>query len=208
MTTIALKKILNLSSQKKFTYKEDSFFIEKKHFLLESLYSLTLSYESITYENFDNKNPSLFSDDGDEQQAYQAMILKLDGQYYLTSIDGCDGYRDDRGSIYPIDFHEAKLLTFLEENSIINPLPFPIEIKIVEDFREEHEGIVIIIGDYAEKEENMLVQLTTDNSDSYYPSGHIYFDSSVLNNAKEYLESKHLEASLLEAKSGAQKIKI
>jgi hypothetical protein len=205
---IKLKTILKLleknkfKSKKNYTAVNDAFFTEKKYFSLGAIYHLTLSYPLCVSQTSD----PLFI--GSENEQYTGMIFKLDNDYYLTAINGCDGYRDERGFVYHMKFDEEKLISVLAQHTITNKIPFAIDIKVVKDFTEEQTGIVFIIGDYAEKEENILVSLTTNHSDSYYPSGHIYFNDIVLQNAKEYIESTYFEDALKKITPNNQKIKL
>ena len=199
MASISIIDLLNTSDSLESIHISDTFFINQQYFTLDKLYEFEMNTLS------SERKHQLFSADGHPQDA---MIFRLDGEYYLTSIDTNDGYRDDRGEIYQVNFDSETLEQFLASNSFENHIPFPIEVNILDQNTRDENGIRFFIRGYSDNQENILLNLTTTDTDSYYPRGSIYFNSTVLKKATELIEKQHLESMLDGEVPSKNKIKI
>ena len=106
MPTIAVSDIFSPHIGNLYEAIDDKDLIQKNHLVLSELYSFDLILDDL-----DNPKGYMFSPYSD----CTAMIVKLDNTYYLTGIDGCDGYRDDRGKIYQLNFDTTELSTILNK---------------------------------------------------------------------------------------------
>lgn len=171
-------------SQKKIKYQsiKDEQLLEQKNFLLKEVYTFKLNIRS--------KAHSLFPTDDDISQA---MILKLDNHYYLVATEGDDGYRNNRGDIYQVNFEKDSLTSVLAQHQIDNVLAFPLEVRLEADRAKDHLGIIISIKEF---KHHTFIQLSTQDFNDYYPSSIIELNQSLLIEAIPFLEKKRLDENL------------
>lgn len=193
MIQLSIDELFNIDKKSQYQSIEDEALIQEKILTLTEVYEFSLNSRSDKY--------CLFTHYDDEEEA---IIFKLNNEYYLTSIDGCDGYRDDRGQIYKIIFDEKKLILFLEEQKIFNSLTCPIDVVVQADSEIDAEGIVFFINNYNQSEDNYLLRLSTQNANDYYPGGLIHFNQNLLLKATPIIEKHNLDKQI-EAQSGTTK---
>jgi hypothetical protein len=185
MSIIHIEELFSLDPSHDYLAIDDSFF-QGKHFLLEAIYLFELNNKSSKFPLF---NYSQFV------EFEKAIIFKLNKQYYLTSVDSEDGYRDNRGKIYQLLFNENSLLNFLHNKNIQNVIPVELDVVIKPDTYEGCSGILFYLSESGHYNKQFL-SLITHSMNTYYPNADIEFDYEFLNMATPYIEKQIFNKTL------------
>jgi hypothetical protein len=197
MAIIQIDDLFKTCETNHFKNIDDSVLLNEKYFTLEAVYEFGLNARSEDYHLFHVYEPS-----------EEAVIFKMNNQYYLTSINGCDGYRDERGDIYALYFDETSLLSFLGQHNIGNKIERPIDVMLEKNLESSMNGVTFYIESYSTDRNHYLMFLGTNNSDSYYPSGNISFNDATLLKAEPFIEKQYLEKNVSTEIKLANKVKL
>lgn len=197
MATIEIDELFKTHETNNFKDVHDEILLDEKYFLLQAVYRFELKVRSEDYHLF-----RIY------EEAQEGIIFKMNNQYYLTSIDGCDGYRDNRGTIYALYFDEQSLLDFLDSQHIHNQLDSEVNVMLEKKLETHMQGLTFYIENYSEEKTNYLMFLGTSNYDDYYPSGKILFNDKLLVKAKPYIEQHNLNKQINDPIKSGFKVKL
>lgn len=179
--------------QEYFNVVDDNEFIQKGVYELQACYSINLNLDKDDFYDIDSDHHTTYG-----------LVLKLDNTYYLCVSTGSDGYRDYRSDIFQLNHPQIEELLKETPNLIDKPL----DVNAVHDYiaEESQEGLSFYIHNYSP--EKALITLSLNNSDDYYPTCIIGFDSELYTDATPFIEQKLLNQTINDTQNRKNTYKI
>jgi hypothetical protein len=198
MSIIHINDLFNKHIRNSYRDVNCDYFYNQQYFILSEIYEFNFDARSTQFTYYNSNDPES-----------QAIIFKLDKNYYLSAIDNLDGYRDEVGHIFQLNLSELTqkgLIRDLNHHNIYNSIEHNIVVEAHLEEKKDNQGIKFSIKDYACDE--FILKLTTYDKDDYYPNGVIHFDQQLYQKLMPNIEKKLLENQVSFIGNTQKKVKL